>query len=168
MILSVTCGYAPAPGNGPLGKTAWSEILTAGGATINVAPAPGRFGQPYFDIRTGKACLLAVAAAVPCEASFRFLPAGTRLVLPATPGERVYWHDTLLGEVVVWHRGAGLVRRLDGEDTFAVKAASHNGPKLGVGNIVTFSTARDVDRREWAVDMKPLSVEQIEVLRCLG
>lgn len=151
MILTVSCGYAPAPGNGPLGKTAWSEILTEGGSTINAAPNAGHFGRPYFDIGIGKAGLLAISPDQP--SAFTYYASGQRLLLPANPGDRVHWRDRMAGTVVVWNRSAGFVQRADGQETFAVKVAGHTGPKLKVGDTITFNTTRDIDRLEWAVDL---------------
>lgn len=147
MIVSVSCGYAPAPGNGPLGKTAWSEILTEGGSTINAAPDVSRFGRPFFDIAIGKAGLLAIGSAQPS-----YYPAGQRLVLPANPGDRIHWQDRMHGTVVILNRATGLVRRDGGDETFAVR--DRTAP-FRPGDAVTFNTTRDVDRQEWAIDLQP-------------
>lgn len=149
MIVSISCGYAPAPGNGPLGKAAWTEILTEGGVTINAAPDANRFGRPFWDIQIGKAGLLAIGNE---PADFTYHHAGQRLVLPANPGDRVYWQDRMRGSVVVLSRTTGLVRRDGGDETFAVRDRT---VPFRPGDAVTFSTARDVDRQEWAVDLTP-------------
>lgn len=147
MIITVSCGYAPALGNGPLGKVAWTEILTEDGSTINGAPDAGRFGRPFFDIAIGKAGFLTIGSK-----SAVYYPAGQRLVLPANPGDRVYWQDRMRGSVVILNRATGLVRRDGGDETFAVR---ERAAPFRPGDAVTFNTTRDVDRQEWAIDLQP-------------